>query len=189
MHDFRITFSEKSEATLSTNKLLEVQTLSLDRPIAPGVRMELRDSKRQIYRLSEACEFSLTQGPAGIALVTHGENFRFITQPMEGKCRTSCWIGAAGLESAMFFSKPLEDNSAENFCLMGCLNIMEYDEQNRLYVICSIAEGEKARIEWDPREVGRKRYKSTILPISATDLNYVNDRYLDVSKWSPSRFV
>lgn len=151
-----------------------------------NTRTELRESTGQILRLGQGAEFSLLEDSNGITAETYGEVFLKNSMTlMSHKYRSSCYTcGKIGNTIIDLFMKNLDDTTDEFMLISGCLSIFEYDENNRPFVICSLSQGEKATMKFDPDAPTMKdRYSAAISAISDKEYDYIVDSYLDPRKW------
>ncbi len=166
---------------LSAGGLVKVGSL-----IKAPARIELRDELGQIVRMAPEAEFQLIESPLGIKPEYYGEIVILRKVNKCGKYRTSCWlVPVPSDESVDVYMKPGEiENTDEFYVFNGCLAITEYDENNRVYGICFVKQGEKVVLGFDPGQVGEKRYH-VVSSSSITDAEYelYVEQYLDGRKW------
>jgi hypothetical protein len=149
-------------------------------------RTELRESTGQIVRLGKGAEFQVIEDSNGYTAESYGEVFlRNSYQLMHHKYRTSCYTcGKIGNTVVDLFMRNITPTRDEFMLIGGCLSIYEYDESNRPFVICSLAQGEKATMNFNPSApTMRERYSATITNISNEEYDYIVANYLDPRKW------
>lgn len=178
-----VTYVEGAQVSGFANMGLVNTTRSL---VQAASKMELRESTGQVLRLAKGAEFQLIDGPNGVVAETFGEVFlRNSVQLMHHKYRTSCYTcGKIGGTIIDLLMKNVGDNIDEFQLISGALSIYEFDENNKPFVICSLSEGEKAVMAFDPdAPTMRQRYSAKIEEMTDKEYDHIVQNYLDPRQW------
>lgn len=139
-------------------------SISHSKPLASGAvinfstETEIRNTNGQIVRFKPGAEFSIEDGPTGQTAVYYGEIAIFGLTPLNGKYRTSCYVGGRFLPCDVHI-KNLNDDTDRFSCYRGTCVITEYDEQNTEFVICTVDAGYWVDLRSIPGNKMRERYK------------------------------
>ncbi len=182
---WRITYSrERREAHSAIDaKTGIVSSNTLFRASSP---VELRDTDGTIVRLGPGAEFEIKDSPLGRRPEYYGPVF-ISCKGGCGKYRTSCWMGVRSQLSSRpdIFMRPGEGPNVDEFyAISGDIEIYEFDEESRTFTICSIHEGEKALIRFDPgAEKIRDRYSAQVMPFTDEEYGNILTKYIDRRNW------
>ena len=186
MSTFRITFSEVKTKAISSMLLPGATVLSKKSAFFSSGRMEIRSDVGDVFRLQKNVEFKMETTPEGEQPVLNGEVFGIIihTWPKYTTSCYSCRTHSSPPLQLLIRPSMEQSNADEYFLLCGEMIIHDFDENGRHFTICSLHEGEKAIISYDPAlAVGPKRYSSRIVPIITQEYDYIIQTYLDPRKW------
>jgi hypothetical protein len=183
---WRITFTETEE---TREKFTSRDTRCVQAGVVVGAHepVELRDNTGQIVRLGKGATFTLEETPLGLMPI-YGDGPVYVAKKGGcGKYRTSCWLAAASPPSDrpdIFMRPGKAAGTDEFFAVTGDINIYEFDERGRTFIICSLSEGQKAVISYvEGKPSVRQRYKATVSDISESEWEVIVSAYMDPRKW------
>jgi hypothetical protein len=182
---WRVTYSKALRSSISAVSKT-TGTIVTNAPIKASDRIELRDNDGTIVRLGIGAEFEIKDSPLG----NRPEYFGPVYISRKGGCgkyRTSCWLAAANplSERPDVFMKPSGQPHVDEFyAISGDIVIYEIDEESKTFTICTVHEGEKALITFDPKAGKiRNRYKAKVSSYSDSEYDYVLKEFIDRRNW------
>ena len=186
MTTYRITYRERRIASKVAEFMGDSNLIQRDRSLKSPGRMEIRNSEGDVFRLQENTEFVVQDTEEGLQPVIYGEVFAVVAASWM-KYRTSCYScrshASAPLQVLVRPNKE-HQNTDEYLLAMGDMVVHDFDEHGRHFVICSLEEGEKAQIQYNPDvAIGRAKYIARIEKMSDEDWNYVQSEFLDSRRW------
>ena len=186
MSTYRITYSEGSRTGLAPLIVPGTSILKQSAPLTAPGRIEIRNAEGDVFRIQKGTEFRVDITDEGVQPIVTGEIFGIITQSWiknTMSCYTCLLHSSSPLQILVRPSLTTPD-ADEYYLAMGEITIHDFDENGRHFVICSLAEGDKALVTYDPAIVaGPNRYSASVNPMSDADYDYILTNYLDSRLW------
>ena len=187
MPSYRVTFAENWSDSNLTQSFSNATVINQNTTIVANGRVEIRSDEGDLFRIASGGRFYFEETPEGKQPCVEGELFGHVINSWfkyPTSCH-SCRLHSSVPLQLLIRPSPKIKNADEYMLLSGEMIIHDFDEHGRHFTICSLHEGQKAIVSYDPDlKIGPKRYRAKTVKMSDAEYSYMIKNYVDPRQWN-----